>query len=530
MTRLDHWRILLIDDDEDDYLITRAMLAEVRGDDVSLEWAPSYEAGERLLGESSFDAVLVDYDLGRRSGVDLIRALGSQDFPSPLILLTGRGGLEVDVEAMQAGAALYIAKRDVTPLLLVRSIRYAIDQKSTLQALQVSEDRWRQLAESMPGIVFSALPNGDLDYLCPQWTTYTGVPDADHLGVRWLECLHPADLPEMEEIWKRMGVETDPIEYEYRLRGKDGEYRWFKTRIVPVVLHGRLHRWYGSSTDVEDFKRNEQALVLRNAELEAARRLAETQTARLQAVFEALPVGVAITDVTGNSVQVNRGYEQVWGEPRPLINSLDDYALYQAWWHESGIPLQTQDWASVQAVANGKPVVAQMIRIRRFDGVIADVINSAAPIYSPDGEIIGSAVVIQDISELTSAQNALRISEARYRSLFEAMNDALAMLEVVYDDRRHPVDYRFLETNSEFERILGLSKAELIGKNISNYPQAAVYLAEVQSLMAGGASKIEIYVKEQKKRLHVSVFSAEADRIGILLTDITLAGAADDSR
>lgn len=128
----------MIDDDEDDYSITHYMLALARGQKIDLDWAPSYERGREELLQNSYHAVLVDYDLGDRTGIELIREMSSQDYPVPLILYTGRGSFEVDMEAMEAGATLYLTKNEANPLLLERFIRYAIERKQQEAALQKS--------------------------------------------------------------------------------------------------------------------------------------------------------------------------------------------------------------------------------------------------------------------------------------------------------------------------------------------------------------------------------------------------------
>ena len=130
------WNILLIDDDEDDYVLTRSMLNRIRGADCRLDWSPTYEAGQEALQARTYDAVLVDYYLGAEKGLELIRESVARGFAAPFILLTGHGSYEVDVEAMQAGAALYLSKAEVTPLLLERTIRYSIQYKHVLQELE----------------------------------------------------------------------------------------------------------------------------------------------------------------------------------------------------------------------------------------------------------------------------------------------------------------------------------------------------------------------------------------------------------
>ena len=106
----------------------------------------------------------------------------------------------------------------------------------------------------------------------------------------------------------------------------------------------------------------------------------------------------------GGNIHSNSAFEQVWGGPRPPAQSVEDYAAYQAWWAETGKPLVPDEWASAKAVRNGETVTGQLLEIQRFDGIRAFVINSASPVRDAAGQVIGSAVAIQDITELRRAQ------------------------------------------------------------------------------------------------------------------------------
>jgi PAS domain S-box-containing protein len=133
------WRILIVDDDEDEYYLARDMLSETRGALVDLHWAATFQAGEQALEQDHFDAVLMDYDLGAHTGIELIRQANQRGYQAPFILFTGRGSYDVDVEAMKAGATLYVTKSEANPLLLERIIRYAIERKQTEKILRERE-------------------------------------------------------------------------------------------------------------------------------------------------------------------------------------------------------------------------------------------------------------------------------------------------------------------------------------------------------------------------------------------------------
>ena len=120
-------KVLLIEDDEDDYILTRELLAEVKGGKYALDWASSYEEGLKVAGLLEHQVCLVDYRLGERSGVQLIREARDFGLTTPMILLTGQGNHDVDVEAIEAGATDYLVKDETHSSRLDRTIRYAVE-------------------------------------------------------------------------------------------------------------------------------------------------------------------------------------------------------------------------------------------------------------------------------------------------------------------------------------------------------------------------------------------------------------------
>jgi two-component system, cell cycle sensor histidine kinase and response regulator CckA len=136
-------KVLLIDDDEDDYILTRDWFCEFQVAGCELEWVYSYEAARDAMSTTGYayahfqhDIYLVDYRLGEHNGLDLLREAIANGCSSPIILLTGQGDREIDLEAMKAGAADYLEKSQLTAPLLERSIRYAIERKQTEQKIR----------------------------------------------------------------------------------------------------------------------------------------------------------------------------------------------------------------------------------------------------------------------------------------------------------------------------------------------------------------------------------------------------------
>lgn len=120
---------------------------------------------------------------------------------------------------------------------------------------------------------------------------------------------------------------------------------------------------------------------------------------RLLAIMEALPIGVVILDAQGGIVQANQEYERVWGGSYPTTRSVADYGAFKAWWVDTGAPVQSEEWASALAVQKGEIVKGQLVEIQRFDGTRGVVLNSGAPIFDAQGQIIGCAVGVMDITE-----------------------------------------------------------------------------------------------------------------------------------
>ncbi|HEY2774563.1 MAG TPA: response regulator [Candidatus Binatia bacterium] len=120
-------RILLVEDDEDDYTLTRELLAEVEDEQFDLVWAPTYEDAILEIRRGGYDVFLVDYRLGRRSGLDLLCGELQEGRLGPVIILTGQDAREVDVEAMKHGAAGYLVKSELRSRHLARTLRYAIE-------------------------------------------------------------------------------------------------------------------------------------------------------------------------------------------------------------------------------------------------------------------------------------------------------------------------------------------------------------------------------------------------------------------
>ncbi len=148
--------VLLIDDEESVFILLRRFLAKVPDKKFVTEWASSYDEGLAALQENRHDACLLDYRLGQRTGLDLLREASALSVQAPIIILTGSDDPKVDLEAMELGAADFLLKDQLDAVVLERVIRYSVQHAATLRALQKSHERFRLLFErSLDAILIS---------------------------------------------------------------------------------------------------------------------------------------------------------------------------------------------------------------------------------------------------------------------------------------------------------------------------------------------------------------------------------------
>lgn len=170
-------------------------------------------------------------------------------------------------------------------------------------------DKLKKLAESVPHLVWTCQGDGPCDYLSPQWIEYTGIPAEDQLGYGWLEQIHPDDRSRTAARWQEAVATRSPMDVDFRIRRHDGVYRWFKTRAVPEVDdEGRILRWYGTNTDIQELLDAREAVAVLNAELEA--RVAD-RTRELEAVTLQLEEAQRVSHTGSWSMEVATG-QMTW--------------------------------------------------------------------------------------------------------------------------------------------------------------------------------------------------------------------------
>jgi PAS domain S-box-containing protein len=198
------------------------------------------------------------------------------------------------------------------------------DRKKAEEALRTSEERFRNLADNVPQVIWTNDAGGEVNYFNKRWYDYTGLSPEESIGPERQQIIHPEDAPATTQQWQRALAEGKIFSAEYRLRGRDGNYRWFIGRNVPLRDDGRIVSWFGSATDIDDFKKASAAL--RDSE-ERYRLLVDG--ARDHAIFLLSPSNDIVYWSAGAERVFGWSAEEAIGQSGELVFTPEDRAIEQ---------------------------------------------------------------------------------------------------------------------------------------------------------------------------------------------------------
>jgi diguanylate cyclase (GGDEF)-like protein/PAS domain S-box-containing protein len=295
-------RVLVVDDDQEDFLILRDLLADYPIGRYELSWVPTLADGVAALRASQHDVYLVDYLLGPDNGLELVRlAVAEGSTHRPVILLTGHGSLDVDREALAAGAADYLIKGNIDAEKLARSIRYAAERSRQLAEIEDTKQRYRQLFERNPTPTW-VYDVGNLRFLAVNdaMVQNYGFAREELLGGLRITDIRPEDeLPRLHAYLERRNDQEGAAGI-WQHRRKDGSLLWVEVTSHPMLFDGRPCR-----------------IVIANDI--TARREAQAQMLLLERVVESSTSGVVIADAQAGDypiIYVNAAFERITGYHR----------------------------------------------------------------------------------------------------------------------------------------------------------------------------------------------------------------------
>ena len=269
---------------------------------------------------------------------------------------------------------------------------------------QASEFHLSKVMDTIPGLVWSALPNGLVEFCNQSWLDYTGMSLNEVRGADWAAAIHPQDRSDLMDKWRAALTQGNSFEAEARMRRVDGSFRWFLVQAVPLRdSGGRIIRWYGTNTDIEELKRAQEEVL--------------KQTSLLDELFKQAPDALAVLSTDDSVVRVNQEFTHMFGyEPDEVFERpINDLIVPEK-------DVESSRAYTLQLKQGGR-VEVETVR-KRKDGTEVDVSLLAVPVTLASGEQIVNYAIYRDITERKRAEERLRESEAR----FQAMADTAPVL------------------------------------------------------------------------------------------------------
>lgn len=266
-------RILIVDDDEDDFLITSDLIRNIPSSGFSTNWCYSYKDALEQMKTRSFDIYFIDYRLGAKTGLDLLKEGIAAGCEEPVILLTGKGNHTVDMEAMRVGAMDYLVKGELNEEKLERSIRYALDRSASVKALRANERKYRNMFERSKDMVFTAGHEGRFKDLNSATTDLVGYTREELMQINIYDLfIQKKD----EERFRYLITEKHEVnDLEAEIRTKQGENRICIISASLETDNTNQPYMQGIVHDITNLKKAEKA-TLQIEKLAATGRLVRT--------------------------------------------------------------------------------------------------------------------------------------------------------------------------------------------------------------------------------------------------------------
>ena len=214
-------KVLLVDDDEEDFILTRSLIKEFNNNQFKIDWVSTFEDAEKAIQAGQHDIYLIDYRLGINTGVDLLKRAISMGCKEPIIMLTGKGDQKIDMEAMEAGAADYLVKDKIDAFILERSMRYAIDRVKGLEAIVESENKYRSIFEKSRDVIYITSREGKFIDINDSAIKLFGYSKEELLNLN-VKHLYASEL-DRENFKKAIEQLGEVIDLEVTLKTKSGE-------------------------------------------------------------------------------------------------------------------------------------------------------------------------------------------------------------------------------------------------------------------------------------------------------------------
>ena len=425
-------RILIVDDDEDDFILTGEYMQSIPANSFKIEWCKNFNDALVRLKSAEYDIYFVDYRLGAKSGVDFLKEAIRYQSEEPIVLLTGKGNYDVDIEAMQLGAVDYLVKTELTTEKMERCIRYALERSNTLKALRANERKYRSIFEKSKDVVFIA----------DHTLNFIDVNDAAKglLGYEKNEIMGTdlIDLIEKEQhklfITDLLTHNNELNDYEVVLNTKFGEKKFCILTLTLEEKDKENSYVQGIIHDITNLKKIEKA-TLQAEKLAAAGRLVRTIAHEVRNPLNNITLSVEqmqqdIKDegmqlymniIMRNGKRINDLISELLNSSRPSENVLEQNVLQNILDDVISASIDRLTLKNIKLQVNypnqGVKIMADKEKLKL--ALMNIVINAIEAMEDKSGQLSIAIHHTDETAELTIADNGCGISDENISRLFE---------------------------------------------------------------------------------------------------------------
>ncbi|HMV56184.1 MAG TPA: PAS domain S-box protein [Nitrospira sp.] len=379
-------------------------------------------------------------------------------------------------------------------------------------ALRESETRFRSVANTAPVMIWMSDMTKRCIWFNKAWLEFTGRTMDDELGEGWMELVHAEDLAQCLQVYESAFDARETFTMEYRLRRRDQEYRWLLDQGCPRLdPDGTFLGYIGSCVDITERRRAEAQLV-------------ESEE-RFRTLADNMSQFAWMADASGWLFWYNRRWYEYTGTTYEEMKGWG----WQKVHHPDYLDHVMETWR--KAHATGEPW-EDTFPLRGKDGMYRWFLSRAVPIRDNSGSITRWFGTNTDITELRNAHAALKQSEARYRALYDSIDEGFCIIEVMFDEHMGAVDFRFLETNPAFERQTGIQNAR--GQRMREIaPQHEMHWFDLFGTIAlsGEPKRFEYPAVELHRWYEGYAYRVGEEyerKVGIIFNDITVRKQAEE--
>jgi PAS domain S-box-containing protein len=505
-----HIKVLYVDDDAAFIETTKLMLLDLNPT-LLIESCTSVDEALTKLSANQYDAIISDYDMPLKNGLELLKTLREQDSKIPFILFTGKGREEVAIQALNLGADGYHNKQGSPETVygeLTHKLRTVVSYYQTRTSLSQSEEKFRKAFETIPDAVYvTALDDGEIIEINDGFVDMFGFSRSELIGKSTLDLglwANSSDRQTIVDKIKEDGKLRDIIVYWHR---KNGDIFPGLLSVSSLTVN-QQELTLGVIKDVSVLQSNQESL--RKSE------------ARWAATLSSIGDAVIATDVNGNISFMNEVAEQLTGWP---LDEAVNRPLPEIFRIVNETTRKTVENPVTKVLRTGLVVgLANHTILITKNGDEISIDDSGAPIMDENKKTSGVVLVFRDIGERRKMERQLSDSERKFRSLFNSMNEGAALHRIIYDSKGKAVDYEILEVNTAYEVFTGIKRREAVGQKASKLygTNDPPYLEQYAKVAESGKNILfDTYFAPMKKHFQISVFSPENGKFASVFLEIT---------